>query len=301
MDLKATKLLEIFSAERLTNLRLLRAHDDDRMREEYAAVHVPMIQSWIRHSQKFLIGDVTQLPKFEDIDETILHLPYEDVFLQFGTLETSRHINVVPMALCSKDRTSMYQNQITKFEQERQPAEFRFLIRPFYLSKNESGGWDAMDSLYLILVGITLEDRKLLYTTSKMGYTMDENLLTHIPMYKEDAQHAASNAARFLTLLSCSNIGVQTVEAPKKLNKKRLEKKEIPFFQYKTLYIKPRKESAGRDGEDEFLDDKRTSPCFHWRRGHVRNLQNGKRIWINAMAVGDPELGIVSKNYVLKG
>ena len=35
----------------------------------------------------------------------------------------------------------------------------------------------------------------------------------------------------------------------------------------------------------------------HLRRGHVRNLSDGRRIWVNSCVVGNPEKGRIEKGY----
>jgi hypothetical protein len=42
------------------------------------------------------------------------------------------------------------------------------------------------------------------------------------------------------------------------------------------------------------------SPRQHLRRGHIRNLQSGKKVWVNATVVGSRDNGVINKAYGIK-
>jgi hypothetical protein len=48
-------------------------------------------------------------------------------------------------------------------------------------------------------------------------------------------------------------------------------------------------------------DGTHASPRWHVRRGHWRQLADGRRVFVRACEVGDPERGGVLKDYVIKG
>jgi hypothetical protein len=43
------------------------------------------------------------------------------------------------------------------------------------------------------------------------------------------------------------------------------------------------------------------SPRWHIRRGHWRQLADGRRVFVRQCQVGDPEQGGVVKDYIVKG
>lgn len=105
-----------------------------------------------------------------------------------------------------------------------------------------------------------------------------------------------------LAALQCSNVEVENIDgtgAPYAVNEKRVRKGKAPLYTYKQLVISTSHAHAVIDGES--AGKTHASPRQHLRRGHIRRLQSGKRIWINAMVVGRTTTGIVDKEYKLKG
>lgn len=96
--------------------------------------------------------------------------------------------------------------------------------------------------------------------------------------------------------LSCSNIKTETLLPPEKLNKRRLERGHSPFLSYKILTLDvPLSENRKSEGTGTHA-----SPRMHLRRGHIRRLENGKKIWVNSCIVGEPENGIMEKTYKIR-
>jgi hypothetical protein len=94
--------------------------------------------------------------------------------------------------------------------------------------------------------------------------------------------------------LACSNVTIDTIQTEnKKVNIKRVERGKLPLYETKVLSIEVPQtyEKTGIGIQD------RRSPRQHLRRGHVRILQSGKRIWINSCVVGDKEKGRIDKEY----
>ena len=97
-----------------------------------------------------------------------------------------------------------------------------------------------------------------------------------------------------MLLLSCSNVSEQDIPISK-LKRDRLKKKKLPVFEHKTLYIEDvRSAPVDRGGTSS---PKRQ----HHRRGHIRRLSSGNQVWVRPCLVGDPSLGFVSKDYVIRG
>ena len=97
-----------------------------------------------------------------------------------------------------------------------------------------------------------------------------------------------------MEVLACTNVVYIDNPAPKSINKKREKKGKIKLFTYKTLHI-----VANRGGEVVKSNQTGThaSPRVHLRRGHIRRLPDGGRIWVQSCVVGSVKSGIAHKDY----
>lgn len=94
----------------------------------------------------------------------------------------------------------------------------------------------------------------------------------------------------FLNALSCSNVSYE------KINRKKIAvKSSLPFDEYHVLVINTHKNIQSIS----FGGDKR-SPRQHLRRGHIRRLSSGTKIWVNSCVVSSGASGCVTKDYKLK-
>ena len=97
----------------------------------------------------------------------------------------------------------------------------------------------------------------------------------------------------FLNVLQCKNVHVEHSE-PKKVGKKI--KSALPFDTYHVLTI-----DVPRKAGDGAATGGHRSPREHLRRGHIRRLADGRRIWVNATVVAAGRgAGIVIKDYALR-
>ena len=114
-----------------------------------------------------------------------------------------------------------------------------------------------------------------------------------------DCKDEVNNLLIFLLALSCTNVRARDSEDErilKKVNAKRIRKGKRPIFSYKILeIIVPRETSKNQDAAEG--EHSRNSPRVHLRRGHVRRLTNGKRVWVNACVVGKKNEGMIHKDY----
>jgi hypothetical protein len=98
----------------------------------------------------------------------------------------------------------------------------------------------------------------------------------------------------FLNALACSNVHVARSE-PRKAGRK--VKAALPFDTYHVLTI----DVPGRPGERSGIGGAHRSPREHLRRGHIRRLGDGRRIWVNATVVAAGRGGgTVTKDYALR-
>ncbi len=116
-----------------------------------------------------------------------------------------------------------------------------------------------------------------------------------------DAKDEVNNLLSFLLALSCKNVSTRNNEDVKtidRVNAKRISKGKKPIFSYKILEISIPNEISKKNDTDAEKNARR-SPRIHLRRGHIRRLVDGKRIWVNASVVGKKDKGIVHKDYKL--
>lgn len=97
-----------------------------------------------------------------------------------------------------------------------------------------------------------------------------------------------------MEVFSCSNIIYVEHNPPKLINEKRIKKNKVPFFSYKTLHIKNEQKEITTNDENRKAH---SSPRVHLRRGHIRKLQNGSRVWVRHCLVGDKNKGLVLHDY----
>lgn len=98
----------------------------------------------------------------------------------------------------------------------------------------------------------------------------------------------------FLNALQCSNVGIERV-APKRTLIGHSKKDTSPFDEYHILSVKL---SASGDGKN--MNGHHASPREHLRRGHIRRLQSGRKVWVNAAIVNAGVGGKVSKDYSIR-
>lgn len=125
--------------------------------------------------------------------------------------------------------------------------------------------------------------------TNRMS--IEEKFMTSII----DLGGEVSAVMSLLEALSCINVGTQTLDPPERLNKKRIKNGHEPFVSYKVLTITG--SDSGKTSKN--LGGSHASPKMHLRRGHIRRLDENRRIWVNACIVGKAENGIAVKDYAL--
>lgn len=104
-------------------------------------------------------------------------------------------------------------------------------------------------------------------------------------------QYEARVVLGFLNALACSNVTIERGPAPKQGAKL---KNSLPFDAYHTLVLRGPESASGNTG----LGGHR-SPREHLRRGHIRRLESGNKVWVNATVVNAGAPGKILKDYVL--
>jgi len=98
--------------------------------------------------------------------------------------------------------------------------------------------------------------------------------------------------------LACSNVDSEVIEPfDQRKNARRIKQGKLPLYETRRLVIKaPLTRSA--DGHVQG-DSNRQGPREHLRRGHIRRLQDGRRIWVQSCVVGSRENGVIHKTYAV--
>lgn len=96
----------------------------------------------------------------------------------------------------------------------------------------------------------------------------------------------------FLNALACSNVTVDRLNSVK-----RKLKPAIPFDEYHILTVDcPKRGLSSRGG----LSGESRSPREHLRRGHIRRLEDGRKLWVNATVVNPGVGGKITKAYSVR-
>lgn len=101
-------------------------------------------------------------------------------------------------------------------------------------------------------------------------------------------------AAHVFDVLRCVNVAVVDHPAPEKLNAKREARGKMPLFSFKTLALAV--PNIRRTGVE--LGGSHASPRIHLRRGHIRQLGDGRSVWVQSCVVGSKH-GVIHKDYRL--
>lgn len=228
-------------------------------------------------STKFLLPDGGRLIddlELKGLDETQpLRLPY-----QFIALEYNRACLGPPAPGLAQSTKAII------FAREHENAIALLQISWFDNAKR----WAAMGEVTIPRTGYL--DRG----TVVNGRTCVKHTVPAWPCTIEDFADEVGSLMNFLNILQCSNVHVERSE-PKRAGKKI--KAALQFDTYHLLTIDiPSVASGDRQGPGTHR-----SPREHLRRGHIRRLSDGRRIWVNAAVVGGGKgAGIVTKDYAIR-
>ena len=111
------------------------------------------------------------------------------------------------------------------------------------------------------------------------------------------ATAVAESLLSMLSALACSNVTADIVERiDPKVNARRIRAGKLPLWETRVLTVLCPRHAIARTASA----GDRASPRQHLRRGHVRHLADGRRIWIQPALVGDPANGRIRKFYQVR-
>ncbi len=94
----------------------------------------------------------------------------------------------------------------------------------------------------------------------------------------------------FSAAMSCTNVTTETLRPNREA---RAARPASTLFDYHVLMIEPGREHA----TSEDRGGSHASPRTHLRRGHIRRLAWGPRVWVNSCVVNPTAIGTVNKDY----
>jgi hypothetical protein len=226
-------------------------------------------------SQKFMLPDGGHVIDDDELrglgGDIPLRLPHPFVALEFRPLEADG---------------SAPTSKTVLFVREHKDTD-SICVTPAFFQKAD-GQWDWYDDA-LIPIHFYLNSD----TLTAHG---KPTLLFAFPASSDQLVYAqlVSVVLGFLNALSCSNVGIERSPARKSAKK---AKDALPFDTYHVLTI----DVPGRAGERGAPTGPHRAPREHLRRGHIRRLADGRRIWVNATVVSAGRgAGVVKKDYALR-
>jgi hypothetical protein len=237
-----------------------------------------------RASQKFILPDGGRLyddPDYKALDETVpLSLPYPLIALEF-----SRSPEFISAQGPAPDE-GMQPRKALLFAREREDA----IVITVVVWAEFAGIWAPYPEVALPRVNyLDRSQRRNGFAGVKLAQSS-----TQIP--GSDYMAEVGALLCMLNILQCKNVHVEKSDVGKTRKAMQAGKKgALPFDSYHILTI----DVPGKAGEGTGTGGHR-SPREHLRRGHIRRLADGRRVWVNATIVSAGHGGVVTKDYAVR-
>jgi len=136
----------------------------------------------------------------------------------------------------------------------------------------------------------------------KNGYKTEQQLSEFLQRVSSDIAQEATVVLEFIEAMSCSNVSSDIVQRKLKSGAaaKRARAGKLPIFEMRALTVTLPGKSQVSGSATVAIGGGRASPRQHLRRGHIRRLDSGKRVWVQAAVVGASNSGVITKKYVVK-
>lgn len=267
------------------------------------SLEVPDIEPWKRRlfsavvslhekSTKFMLPDGGRI--FDDIelrslDETVtLRLPFPKIALEYHSNGRIRNSDD-PIGLVD----GVYQYESDSFISAPKRIVYAtekdgFIIVNIAFCTKSDGVWRLLPECYIP-------------TTNYLRRDINFNGRPGIACIMGDKKSIASDymdeigaVMAFLNVLQCSNVRIE--KKPAKRDGKHV-KSALQFDSYHVLTVDSKK-IVGPSGGTSF---NHRSPREHLRRGHIRRINDGIKVWVNATVVSSGKgFGIVAKDYAMR-
>ena len=248
-------------------------------------------------STKFLLpagGRLFDDFEYRGLDETVpLRLPYKYIAIEyqssgreFGPDEPRGYLEGVPVFEKPSDVSAPKRVVFVREREENIVLTIAFWTR-------HDGTWRVLPECALPVTGYL--DRDATKIGGRVAIRARFQLPPDVPGNPPYSDYSDEIGAVlcFLNVLQCSNVQVERSE-PKKAGKKI--KSALPFDTYHYLTI----DAPGHAPGVGAATGGHRSPRGHLRRGHIRRLCDGRRIWVNAAVINAGIGGKVSKDYRLR-
>lgn len=153
-------------------------------------------------------------------------------------------------------------------------------------------GWSAYPQMALHKIGSLRRDvdGTVRYSTYAEPDQVLGTAFDGVSSWRSSARAAVTTLIDFLNVMSCSNVTSEKLPARK--SSKTLG--ALPFDEYHVLTI-----AAPQGTHKGGAQGSHRSPREHLRRGHIRRLQSGSKIWVNAAVINAGVGGKIRKQYAL--
>lgn len=229
-------------------------------------------------SQKFLLphgGRLLDDKQYRALDETQpLRLPYPAICLEYESTGNERpadepvcFVNGTPKYESSDwvdaPKRVVYAEEIEGWVQ---------ITTAFWVKKDAT--WRVLPRIAIPVTGF-LDRSTILGGRVAIKYAMQDERISG-----SDYMDELGALLCFLNALQCSNVGVERAIEPRPVAKRA--KDALPFDAYHVLTVEVPKSF----GVQVVGGGTHRSPREHLRRGHIRRLSDGRRIWVNAAVIG---------------
>ena len=247
------------------------------------------------HSVKFMLppgGRIFDDNSFKGLDESLpLHLPFPTIALEYRCTGRFRGPNE---PLPSWSGELVYEDESFVSAPKRiiyatETPDAILILVAFFTTQPEINNWRILPRAIIPRTGYM---KRSVVSANESPAIMLVPIDESVPLC--DYSDEVNALLCFLSALSCSNVGLERVGR----NKTGAIKSALPFDQYHVLKISlPGNRSATNDSGD----GNHRSPREHLRRGHIRTLHDGRRVWVNAAIVGAQggKSGAVMKSYTV--
>lgn len=227
-------------------------------------------------AQKFMLPDGGKLlndGELRGLDESEpLRLPHRFIALEYranGGLRSSDHYRCTRRIVFARE------------------ADYGILINIAFCG-DADGQWNFTDECFVASTGYL--DRSRADASGAPWINFLRPPVGDINDYLEEV----STMLSFLSALQCANV---TVERSDHKKADRKIKAALGFDSYHVLTI----DVPSKPGQSIGFGGPHRSPREHLRRGHIRRLADGRRIWVNATVVAAKRgAGSVTKDYAIR-